>query len=273
MSTDWVFTDYSQLDESFWTNWFNEGDLQYLACQVETCPSTGQLHIQGFVIFKNRKRLVPTLKRIDPTRHWEKRKSSLRQAAANYATKHDTRSGWTLAMGEFDELEQGKRNDLEEIKQMVMNGATDREIAIAHFASWMRYSKAIKEFRSLLVEPRTWVPEVYVFWGDTGTGKTRAAVDLCGEKYYMKESTHKWWDGYDGVSPIIIDDFMGGLDICYILRLCDRYKMQVEVKGGSVQFAPKLIVFTSNSHPQGWWPAALNYNAFERRCKEIKKIE
>lgn len=272
MSTDWVFTDYSQLDESFWTNWFNEGDLQYLACQVETCPSTGQLHIQGFVIFKNRKRLVPTLKRIDPTRHWEKRKATLRQAAANYATKHDTRSGWTLQMGEFDEVEQGKRNDLDEIKNEIIAGASIESICDRHFGTAARYLRFFEKYKLMKAKNQDSVPEVYVFWGNTGTGKSREAW----EKFpnaYDKSSSDWWWDGYDGVSPVIIDEFTGQIPIEAILKITDRHPNRVPFKGGMMKFAAKVIVFTSNVHPNNWWPRAVNYAAFERRCKEIKLFE
>lgn len=96
---------------------------------------------------------------------------------------------------------------------------------------------------------RTERPFVLWFWGKTGTGKTRTAVEMAkdiGVDYWISscEKLH-WFDGYCGQPYVIIDDFRR--DMCtlkYLLRLTDRYDMQVEVKGQFVNWIPKYIIIT-----------------------------
>ena len=53
-------------------------------------------------------------------------------------------------------------------------------------------------------------------------------------------------------------------------RLCDRYPMAVEVKGGSVDFISKILKFTSNFNVDTWFQDRPNKAAFFRRVTSIK---
>ena len=59
-----------------------------------------------------------------------------------------------------------------------------------------------------------------------------------------------WFDGYDGHDTAIFDDFRASVNrFAYILRVLDRYPMDVPVKGGFVNWNPKYIVFTCPRPP------------------------
>lgn len=63
-----------------------------------------------------------------------------------------------------------------------------------------------------------------------------------------------WFDGYQGQHTLILDDFSG--DYCafrYLLRLLDKYKLKVEIKGGFAWAVWTTVVITSNIHPVGWY--------------------
>lgn len=67
-------------------------------------------------------------------------------------------------------------------------------------------------------------------------------------------SSLKWWDGYNGQSVVIIDDFryasvgdVGGLS--YLLRLLDRYDSKVEIKGGCRAFLAEHVIITCPFSP------------------------
>lgn len=96
--------------------------------------------------------------------------------------------------------------------------------------------------------------EVIVFWGRTGSGKSRRAWDEAGENAYPKDPRSKFWDGYRDHEHVVFDEFRGGIDISHILRWFDRYPVVVEVKGSSVVLRAKKIWITSNLDPRDWYP-------------------
>ena len=93
-----------------------------------------------------------------------------------------------------------------------------------------------------------------VFWGRTGTGKSRLAWEEAGLEAYAKDPRTKWWDGYMGQTHVVIDEFRGTIDIVHLLRWLDRYPVRVENKGGSVSLSATRFWFTSNLDPRLWYP-------------------
>lgn len=97
------------------------------------------------------------------------------------------------------------------------------------------------------------VREVFVFWGATGTGKSRRAWEEAGMDAYSKDPRSKFWDGYSSESNVVVDEFRGGIDVSHILRWCDRYPVRVEIKGSSKPLLATKIWFTSNVDPRQWY--------------------
>jgi hypothetical protein len=98
------------------------------------------------------------------------------------------------------------------------------------------------------------VRECYVFWGVTGSGKSRKAWEEAGLEGFPKDPRTKFWDGYRDQGHVVIDEFRGGIDVAHLLRWLDRYPVIVEVKGGSVCLAATKIWITSNISPEAWYP-------------------
>lgn len=82
-------------------------------------------------------------------------------------------------------------------------------------------------------------------------------------KAYWKQRSN-WWDGYAGHEAVILDEFYGWLPFDLLLRLCDRYPLMVETKGGQTQFAAKTICITTNMLPCNWYKSAY-FPSFARR--------
>lgn len=95
---------------------------------------------------------------------------------------------------------------------------------------------------------------VTVYWGRTGTGKSRRAWNEAGLDAYPKDPRTKFWDGYRAHKHVVMDEFRGGIDIAHLLRWFDRYPVVVEVKGSSVVLAATNIWITSNVDPREWFP-------------------
>ena len=116
------------------------------------------------------------------------------------------------------------------------------------------YYSAIKRIRSDNLQPIAIERRVEVFWGRTGSGKSRRAWQEGGLASYPKDPRTKFWDGYSGQQNVIMDEFRGGIDISHILRWTDRYPVIVEVKGSSTVLLATHIWITSNIHPNDWYP-------------------
>lgn len=241
---------------------FIEEDHKYLCQGIET-GEKGTRHIQGYVCFHKRRTLA-SVKKWLPTAHWEACKGSPAQNR-DYCLK----DGSYCEHGEVPK-NQGNRTDLDELHETIKNGATIEEIVSNHFGSFLRYQRGIDRVRELYVQHRDWPMSVYVYWGETGTGKTRRAVEEHPGAYFKDGSD--WWDGYESHETVIWDEFYGGAcKLSFFLRLTDRYPLRVPVKGGFRVFRSRTIIFTSNTDPRDWYtfPNEALRSAFERRITGI----
>ena len=100
-------------------------------------------------------------------------------------------------------------------------------------------------------------PTVYWYHGATGTGKTKRAYEVALEladgdgDIWWANGSLKWFDGYDGHSVAILDDFRPDwAKLWFMLRLLDRYPMRVEVKGGFRQWVADHIFITCPKPPE-----------------------
>lgn len=250
--------------------------------------ANGTPHLQGYVYFANPKgfeRVVELLG--NPRAHVEKARGSPIQNR-EYCSK----DGNFRELGELPR--QGRRKDLEIIQQDICAGASEKQIADSYFSTWIVYRRSFKEYRKLIQsQPRREKSVVVWIHGPTGSGKTRGVYS---EMYKFMEflvsprsdpefteyrnevlavagghesSTRslwtsvdaccKWFDGYDQHREVIMDDFRGESDLALLLRLLDRYPMEVPVKGGFTNWNPYVIYITSNFTP--------------RECYSTKDIE
>lgn len=114
--------------------------------------------------------------------------------------------------------------------------------------------RTLRAISSDFAEPVAMERTCTVFWGQTGTGKSRRAWEEAGLEAYPKDPRTKFWCGYRDQENVVIDEFRGGIDISHMLRWLDRYPVIVEVKGGSVVLKAKKIWITSNVDPRYWYP-------------------
>lgn len=123
-------------------------------------------------------------------------------------------------------------------------------------ALYIRHHTALHRIATEFCVPVAIEKQVFVYWGATGTGKTRAAYAEAKdveEHPYWKDACTKWWDGYRGQRAVIIDEFGGLINILHLLRWLDRYPVQFETKGGSHPFCATHVWITSNIDPDHWW--------------------
>lgn len=260
-SKTWKFTDFDMSKRAFFENL----DANVVVFGEESCPKTGKPHLQGHVSFKRCYR-ISSLKKLNEKCHWEVAKCE----DFNYELKGDN------VFIKDNRKKKGQRTDLEEIATMVENGATIREIAKEYPSQYIRYGQGIHRYMGTMVPPRdgTEAPKVSVYFGKTGTGKSKMARELFkGENYYVwTPQRGKWFDGYYGQNNVIFEEFRGQLPLGFLLTLIDRYECPVETKGGMTEFCALNIVFTSPSEPKDWYERLQNEDVLaqlERRITEV----
>lgn len=123
-------------------------DYQYLIYQKEICPKTQRLHYQGYVVFKNHKRLA-TLKRMNPKAHFEKREATHTEAKT-YCEKSDTHveGPWTFGDDSNVPENAGYRTDLINIKKEIDQGKSVNSLMMQddHFGTLSRTLRFFQEY-------------------------------------------------------------------------------------------------------------------------------
>lgn len=269
----WCFTrqvKLEEIDEEFHKYLDGIENIKCAAWQMEKAPETNQLHIQGWVSFKNARtfRIVKSLLEGNP--HLEKQRGTDEQCWA-YCTKLETRvvGPWTIG----EPGKQGKRSDLEAIAVSARAGKKISEFSPFEIA---RYSRQIMAVRLFMPPPVRTEVKVYTILGTSGLGKSFIVYGndaKLGGVYppIYTENPHKlWFDGYDGEKTLLLDEFCGQISSTLLNAICDPYKMRVQVKAGSTWAAWDRVIICSNVSPDNWYPT-LQPQLFAPVLRRIKK--
>lgn len=263
-SRDWCFTLNNYTDFQYETicNYGQLPNCVYLVVGKEVGKS-GTPHLQGYIYYKNA-RSFDSVRKLLFDAHIEKAKGTSKQASDYCKKQKDYIELGTLP-------KQGKRNDIEEIKEIVKSGGSIRDV-VEVATSYQSFRMAEVYFK-YMEKPRTWKPKVEWYYGPTGTGKTKLAYEVLGDDAYTAMSTGKWWEGYDAHENVLIDDMRKDfLKFHELLRLLDRYAMKIETKGGSRQFLAKHIIITSAYHPTALYDTREDIQQLLRRIDVIREF-
>lgn len=141
----------------------------------------------------------------------------------------------------------------------------------------VKYHKGLVFASGLLAKRRSpeVCPEIKIYWGDSGTGKTKKAVEEYPDAYILTKPNGNgviWFDGYEGQETIILDEFYGWVQYDLLLRLLDRYPLKLQIKGGMVECSATRFVFTSNKRWEDWYPNIDDKSALQRRIREFGHV-
>lgn len=276
-SNYWVFTlNNPEIDLSDYPRDLFPGAV-YSVYQLEQ-GENGTFHFQGYVVFNTRPRL-PALRAMLPGAHFERRRGN-HQQAKEYCMKADTRVDGPWEYGDDSQIPTGpgQRGDLTEFRDAVRGGARDQDLLDSHLAEMARYPRLATAVRLAMPAPRRRGVQVRLFWGAAGTGKTRLAYEEYPDLYMvpLQQSRSLWFDGYQGQSVILLDEFSGQMALDSLLRLLDEHPCQVPVKGGYVALRNATFVITSNSHWSSWYDFSKRPEkraALERRIQQEVKFD
>lgn len=223
--------------------------VNFIKGQLEL-GAAGFLHWQVIAGFKAKVRLR-AVRTIFGDSHAEPTKS---EAAEDYVWKEDTRVEGTQFLLGSKPFQRANPVDWAVVAANARAGDLERiradcpDVYVRNYASLRRIG-----YDNLQPAPMERIINVY--WGPTGTGKSRRAWDEASFAAYPKDPRTKFWDGYQGHAHVVIDEFRGDIDIAHLLRWFDRYPVNVEVKGSAITLRATTIWITSNLDPRQWFPS------------------
>lgn len=244
----WCFTSFKK-DINFTHIWEENKDIiRYLVVQGEVSPKTKKFHWQGYIQMFNQCRMRKLkLTFNDMAIHLETQRGTNEQAS-DYCKKIKSATGQKYEFGK--PTTQGARNDLEHIKKLIDDGGDCLDVANDHFSDFIRYHSGIQKYKQLVEKKNRSANRdltVELISGPTNTGKShdvRAKYPDC----YVIESGEKaeWWDGYCGEKVILFDDYSNDIKINRLLRLLDKYKCRLPIKGGFTWANWDKVFITTN---------------------------
>lgn len=225
-------------------------EIAYIRGQLERGSNTSYLHYQVVVVTKKPVRLTKLKSLFNNINiHAELTRSD---AAMAYVWKEDTRvSGTQFEFGTLPRNTKFTNEDWDDFKELALQGKFNEIPSCIYIRYLTNFHKL---YANNLSGKLTYEPlRVNVYWGATGTGKTRKAFEEAGPQVFWKISTTKWWDGYLKQSNVLIDEFSGDIGITHLLRWLDGYPCSLEVKGTQVASFIKEVWITSNKDPAEWY--------------------
>lgn len=267
-SRRWCFTSYAE-DICPWA-YGTEPDtlvsgVRYAVFQRELCPATARLHWQGYIELRSPMRM-PAVQRLigDLGAHLDK-PNGTRDQCRDYCTKESSRVGDPTEFGNFQSGGAGRRTDIDGALAVIRLGgpSTIRTLYDDHGSVMVRYTRGLTAAYNHYCSraDREAPPSVFVHYGLTGTGKTRAIYDSTSLpdlfRAPVSTSNVQWFDGYIGQPVALFDDFDGEHPhITIMLQVLDRYPLMLPVKGGFIHWVPTTIYITTNVPFDHWYPQA-----------------
>ena len=233
---NWTIADGKSIEDA-------KSTMQYIVCGREI-GEDGTPHMQGYVVFLNRKRLT-AVKKIFPRAHLEmKSKRSTYAECITYCKKDGDFLEHGVAPISNSERQKRKWEDAFELAKAQKINEIEKGMLIRYYHAFKRIAQDNPPVPADLTAKKN-----YWFLAPSQYGKSTYVRKKFGPKSNLYDKgPNKWWIGYKGEKNILCDDF--GPKQCqylgwYMKRWADLFSFPMETKGGGTQIRPARIIVTS----------------------------
>jgi hypothetical protein len=255
----WCGTNFNlELD---WEAVYKTSSAQYIAYSTEIAPTTGKEHHQFYIYFEGQR---GSIKGVAKTIWGDNIQGKVFMCKGNLDQNED----YCSKDGKFVEIgvkpTQGKRKDLDELKDDIMNGKVSvDEIAVSAPNSFHQYGRTLSKIEDIALrrKSRSWMTEGIWLTGPSGCGKShRAFAGFDPKTHYVYPDDNGWWDGYTGQEVVIFNEFRGNvMTFSRLLDLCDKWPTTVRRRCREpVPFLAKKIIVTSVLRPNECYPVVFS---------------
>lgn len=269
---NWVFTIHAnEVDTETWPV-ANECPIQppsgykFMMCQVERAPTTGRLHLQGFVCFCRSIGRARVCKLLGGHCFVDIMRGRVSDNEL-YCGKDETkvRGPWTFGQAP----QQGKRTDWARVKELSALGKSEEEIytEAPHLANCSRGVDKLRQLFGPKPAPYRNV-RVIVLWGSPGTGKSHRGRITYPDAYVVtgKYYEGKSFDGYNGELQLILDEWRDTeWPITFMNALLDKWKLQLTCRYQNKYAFWDTVIIMTNDNPEN---AYLADPSFQRRIRD-----
>lgn len=265
---NYTFTNFDLRDS--YQEHFN---AKYVAWGLETCPTTGRQHHQGWISFENQRSFQAVRKLMAPM-HIEPMRGSIAENDT-YCSKEGTLTE------EGIKPIKNTDNGREEKQRWARARQLARENRLEEIDDdlFIRYQNSFKMIaKDNMTEPEPCDAECYWIFGPTGTGKSHLVWDNWPKGYRHTMADVKFMEGYQPMNPkhqeCVIMEEMSPYKVKwgdFLKGLADKWPYNANVKGSCVFIRPKIIVVTSNYTIRDIWGDPATYLPLERKFKQLHK--
>lgn len=263
-----VFTDLNKVENGDeqdinWVDISMREGIKGVAGQLEICPTTKRHHWQ-FLIRTTKSHRKTGMREVSglPSAHFEPYVPNKDHPLLFYVHKDATAvEGTRFIYGQL-EPEQGKRNDLNKVKDDIMKGKPLDDIILEKPELYHQYGRTLEKIKTIRLKRNKRInPSRGVWlWGRSGCGKShKAYMEYAGDDYYTWVKGTEYQCGYEQQKVVVINEFRGELKLSSLLDLVDKWDYQVQRKQvEAIPFNTPLVVITSCSPPEEIYQHALS---------------
>ena len=252
-------------------------DMQYCIFCEEQGHKTGYVHYHMYIQF-NESRTLTQVKKFVENKKANCQPGRDSEKARDYIKKE---GNW-MEVGQ--PKKQGRRSDLDEIREMIEHGDDWADIAGANFEAYLKWNRGMEKYKNVLrikraKESDPVMPKLIIFVGPAGSGKSHHCFNYPGfrkrgYRYPIQMHGKCYFDGLNDEEMVWFDEFNGAtMSFKSFCGLVDKWQPTVEQKGSCIETFLTHILISTVAWPSTWWDGSPTFledpNQLFRRITEL----